>query len=434
MVATIACGRIGFEAGAALDATHSDDPDSGGTANACATVDNTPPAPTFDCAPVENAIRAGTIASISDSDLIAWAQNGCMRKPAPAALAAMAPSAMFPIIAGTGPDCSSGAPPGSDGTGPNYIYAGSGTLELGSFTGTCGDTNLHGTYERIHFTAISTSAAVNTHYDGCRAVHVGRLGAAATLRAYDYAAAAASPFPTQFRVSSIENTARAFGGTGPDEIVVTGDAAGSLIETLAGDDTVVVGGRLVQDDSVDTFLRLGDGNDTAYLKDIGVVGASPESDVYAGAGNDRIYFNAFRVEDIFGDSGDDILSCTGLFGIAGCTSYGEWGFLEGNEGNDIISVDGPLIQTQVTSGATTVSGGSGFNIIYLQSISNISNNRGLDIDVTTTGSSLLIIGGDHETSMNTTVTAAGANNVLLVRAGATNLGFTFTGFARTLTY
>jgi beta-lactamase superfamily II metal-dependent hydrolase len=114
--------------------------------------------------------------------------------------------------------------------------------------------------------------------------------------------------------------------------------------------------------------------------------------------------------------------------------FGDWAFLEGEGGNDIISVDGPLIQTAATGGSTTINGGAGFNIVYVKTISNTSNNRSVSIDVTTTGGSLLVLGGDYSTSKASTITGAGADNVLLIKSGAANTGFTFTGFARTLTY
>jgi hypothetical protein len=104
----------------------------------------------------------------------------------------------------------------------------------------------------------------------------------------------------QFLVGTIEATSQLIGSSDNDLVVVAGTVGGNQIASLAGDDTVVIGGGLLSDDATDTFLQLGDGNDTAYVQEIGVVGASPQSDVYAGAGADHVYFNTFRVEDIFG--------------------------------------------------------------------------------------------------------------------------------------
>ena len=47
---------------------------------------------------------------------------------------------------------------------------------------------------------------------------------------------------------------------------------------------------------------------------------------------------------------------------------------------------------------------------------------------------LVVIGGDHTTARASTISASGAGNVALIKSGATNTGFTFTGFARTLNY
>jgi hypothetical protein len=145
VVASTACGRIAFDPLSTSGDGQMGDSDGSAQANGCIRVDNLPPVTPYDCATVEQQILSGNIASVSDAALIDWAQHDCMRKPAPAAFAAMAPSAMFPMTTGTGPSCSSGAPPGADGTAPNYTYTGSGTLNLGSVTGTCGNTNLLGT-------------------------------------------------------------------------------------------------------------------------------------------------------------------------------------------------------------------------------------------------------------------------------------------------
>lgn len=423
-----ACGRIGFDPETnplAADASVDGEAD----VFSCAMIDNRPPVPAFDCGTVEGQILAGNIASVSNADLIAWAQNDCMVKPAPSAVAAMDVSTAFPVTVGTGPSCASGAPPDSSADG----YTGSGTLNLGSVSGSCGPTNLLGSYEQIYFATIDTTEAVSTHYDGCRTIHVDRLAGGALLRAFDSANGSVSGHAAVLRLSSTESTSQIAGGGGNDVVIVTGRVRGNSIATGAGDDTVMIGDGLLTDDANDTFLRLGDGNDTAYVRLLGILGGNPESDIYGGRGDDRIYFNEFVTEDIFAEDGNDVLSCTGLFGIASCTNVREWAFLVGGNGNDIISVDGPLIQTSATDGSTTVTGDAGFNIIYLKSISNTANRR-VTIDVTTTGESLLVIGGDHTTSQATTITAAGANNVLLVKSGSTNTGFTFTGFARTLSY
>ncbi|HEY9686735.1 MAG TPA: hypothetical protein V6C52_07155 [Coleofasciculaceae cyanobacterium] len=374
--------------------------------------------PSYTCsvqgAATENAILAGNITTLSDDDLIKYAQHDCMRKTSPAGIAA------YSVTAGTGTSCSSS-------THPPTADTGSGTLNLGDTTGTC-ERDILGTYSLVYLGSLSSSYWVDIHNTsgGLTEVHATNLsGANRGIDGYNLTTDSNSPL--LLKLNSITNGAQVHASTVNDTISLTGNMTNGKINGKAGNDTVIIGGNL----SGTPGALLGADKDTIYvnyLKPGGVING--END------DDQIFFdqtdngNNTAQSFIYGGAGNDIISCIGTFS-ASCnalayTNFLDWTDVLGEAGNDIISID-----SVVCPWDTQIHGGTGYNIMYTKGTSASCNN--MTLHAGTTGSSLMIFGGDRKGTC--TITAAGSNNILLLKSGTTtDAGCNISGFARTLTY
>ncbi|HEY9685796.1 MAG TPA: hypothetical protein V6C52_02345 [Coleofasciculaceae cyanobacterium] len=372
--------------------------------------------PSYTCsvqgAATENAILAGNITTLSDDDLIKYAQNNCMLKPPPAGIAA------YSVTAGTGASCSSGI----------VTDTGSGTLNQGNTTGTC-ERRIQGTYSLVYLGSASSSLDIDIHNTsgGLTEVHATDLsGANHGIDAWNRTTSSSSTSPVFYKLNSITNGAFARTSTVDDTISIFGNVYDGNITTLAGNDTVIIGGSL--DGTTWTYnIYLGTGNDAFYAK------SSGHESTWGGDGNDQFYVGNALVGNIYAEAGDDIISCTDILGSGGCSRVGDWEDVLGGAGNDILSLDGPFGNTASSLGTTPIGGEAGYNIVYVKSISNTT--YACSMSATTTGSSLAIVGGNMAGGApGCTLSATGSNNVLLIKSGSTSTGMTISGFARTIYY
>lgn len=374
---------------------------------------------TYDCTMIEDQILAGGIASISDSNLISYAQNNCMLKTASTTV--------------TTPNAGAGA----SGCG---TYSGSGTLSLA--TNNCGTVTANGTYSTIQFrSTTSTSGTGRVLYSspaagftGTRTIHI-----PGTVGDYDWFYAKTSggtkstfPHTFLFSAAALTHSFETRGGNSDDIFSYNGGST-SDVYTSNGNNTVIVNGTW-GNCSDGNYMQLGDsgntGTNTVYLNAIkgGTGGATIET---FSSGQTRIYFNNLSGDavDIFGGSANDIIGCgvsfTGGTGTCGAAVAGTYTF-EGKGGSDIISMD------LLPPSGTTINGNTGTtsetspNIIYTKGCSGSTNIR-------TNNTASLVISGGNRASGCVINGQTGGNSVLLKKSGTTDAG-TNSNFARTLSY
>lgn len=361
------------------------------------------PTPVYDCAIVENAVLAGNITSLTDAQLIQWAQKGCMKKPAPSISA-------YAVTAGTGSPCGSGVNPYTGGPAP---------LNLGNATGTC-QLNIQGTYTAVYLGSLSSSNDVNIYHTGggVMEVHATNLTGTGGIDAYRTSNNTTSTSPFFVKVSSIGPNAWISGGTADDTISVTGTHRGWM-DTGDGNDTVIIG-TLFNGDMGERILDLGNNDDIAYIK-----AADNYTTLNAGSGNDRVYFSSLPTNGSWnGQAGNDIISCTDLLGAGGCTNFG-YSWVYGGTENDIISIDGPVLGT--SGGDTIIDGEAGYNIVYAKSAAGFGTSAMgcneteckvyLNATSSATGKSLVVVGGNRQ---YVNIDSTGSGSVLLLKSGTTS--------------
>lgn len=386
----------------------------GATAQVSDIIEVQPSPPAYSCAvegaAVESAILAGNLASVSDANLIAYAQNNCMVKNE-----SPPPSGVLSAAGGT--NC----------TGGNPTYSGSGVLDLGTLSGGCyGDVT--GTYTAVQVDSLGYGT-IDDYIPNAAIIEIGTMTGNS-----DYFGNNANPrnilIGSMNSGVSTQSASSWYGlylGSGSDTVDIQGNFTDSDIHTedsgATGADTVIIRGNVHNTAHIVTE----GGNDTLFLK--AITQSSANSDVYAeidsGPGDDKIYVQANNYGDIYGSGGHDIISCTGIFGGT-CTVQNDAQF-HGQGGNDIISIDAML--TGGTFGGSIVNGNAGYNIIYAKGLTGSSSIQANGSG--NPGSNLVIIGGNRT---NSTITAYGSNNVLLLKSGTTASGMTISGFARTITY
>jgi hypothetical protein len=373
--------------------------------------------PSYRCsvqgAATESAILAGNITTLTNDDLRKYAQNNCMLKSPPAGVAA------YSVTAGTGADC--------DTSPPSDNHSGSGTLDLGNTTGTC-YRSIQGTYSLVHLGSHSTSQWISIHNTSgaLTEVHATDItGASGGIEGWNMSANTNSNSPLFLKLNSLSNGSEAYGSTANDTVSLTGDVNNGWIQTLAGNDTVIIGGTFTGG-SWSESLDTGSGNDTVYIRETNV---NLRARLLLGTGSDAAYLGSFIYSDIHGDTGNDIISCTSVLGSGGCTAWGggSWTYAEG--GNDIISIDQMVIGTALGAGSNTLlDGGTGNNIIYAKGLSDTTYE--IDVNASTSSGagtgSLVIIGGNRTRGK---IRSTGANNVLLLKAGTTSTNTTVCGAA-----
>jgi hypothetical protein len=364
----------------------------------------------IDGAATESAILAGNIANLSDNDLIQYAQHDCMLKPPPAGIAA------YSVTAGTGTDCSSGT----------VTDSGSGTLNRRNTTGSC-KRKIQGTYSLVYLGSHSSSDWIDVHNTsgGLTEVHATDIsGSTAGIGAWDWSINGDSNSPVFFRLNSLSNGSEVYGSTANDTVSFTGNVNNGVIQTIAGNDTVILGGGAT---GYSTVVSLGDGDDTLYSKSWFAVGPFT-----TGIGKDRIYMGGVDSDMDFG-AGDDIFSCTDVLGSGGCSTVvdtGSWPDLLGGTGNDIISVDGSFNVDSSAGGGSNIQGQAGKNIIYTKGVNSSNASYRVKIIASTSSGvgtgSLVVIGGNR---IKGAISSSGSNNVLLLKSGTTSTNTTVCGAA-----
>ncbi|MFM5948503.1 MAG: calcium-binding protein, partial [Novosphingobium sp.] len=144
----------------------------------------------------------------------------------------------------------------------------------------------------------------------------------------------------------------------PDADNLTGSAGADAIDGLGGNDVITAlgGDDLIDAGDGDDQVLGGDGNDI-------IIGGSGIDTINGGAGDDQIHCGLGNDlidggsgnNEIFGDEGDDqitMLSGSGsVRGGAGNDTITGWGFLQGDEGDDILIAGG--------TGGSFMAGGEG---------------------------------------------------------------------------
>ncbi|HEY9686736.1 MAG TPA: hypothetical protein V6C52_07160 [Coleofasciculaceae cyanobacterium] len=374
--------------------------------------------PSYTCsvqgAATESAILAGNIATLSDDDLIKYAQNNCMLKAPPAGIAT------YSVTAGTGTDCSSGT----------VTDSGSGTLNQGNTTGSC-ERRIQGTYSLVYLGSHTSSTDINIHNTsgGLTEVHATDIsGQYHGIDAYNVSTASPSSSPLLLKLTSVTNDAFISSSTSDDTISITGnldDASmyDGYIETMTGIDTLIVGGTWSGAD-----IYMGGGDDSVYVKK-----GDPHQGgtLYLEDGNDVAYLGSFLWDNMYGGDGNDIISCTNVLGNGSCTAFGAAAYIYGEAGNDIISIDQMVIGTALGGTSNTIlDGGTGNNIIYTKGLSDTTYS--IDVNVCSgagVGGGSLVISGGNRTKGIIHCSQGNSNNVLLLKTGTTSTNTTVDGLA-----
>lgn len=387
-------------------------------------------------AQVEAAILAGSVASISNADLITYAQSGYAKKTA----TAPSTSGILATPAGASPanNCTT-----TDGSQTKTL---SGTLNYGSITNRCGLELYQGTYTGVNVNTISNTTAeppgnresyiwIDQPSVASMAINIG------TMDSSSFWVEGANNTAFTVNIKTLQNTnAAAHWDNDPDPAIWANYALAEIDTGKMGDTVKVDSGCVGKcyfylGGGADTFVLNGaadgdgwldadddaatDGNDTLYIKSM-----ANWFGLATYRGDDQIYFQSGAQFSLYGGAGNDIIACTNAFGAA-CTLTGSDPYIYGEAGNDIISLDAVL-----NLNWSEIYGGTGNNILYIKGTQANAMIRAND-NVAGAGNSVVILDGNTNGGE---VRAYGSNNVLLKKSGITTTGTTITGFARTITY
>jgi hypothetical protein len=348
------------------------------------------PTPAFNCRFVETRILEGQLDTISDSDLISYAQNGC----------ALQSDKGTPFVdTGTETiDYGTGSPYTTTYTAP----AGSGTLNLNNLT-TCVTTinTNHNVVKLLDATSTSTitSTAATNRIIYARNI----LNTSTTLLG--------SAYPQKIVADQL-NTAPVNGALAGGFSIKANSSpiVSSTILGSANRDTIVA----VNNNINSSTINLADGDNTIVGKQLF------NSPIVTLNGYDSIYFQSMAsFSSLTLNNGSNIVFCNTLYGA--CQGLNQ-SFIITGTGNDFIVINGNL--TSVSS----INTGLGNDII---SVKSISGSPGVS-SIVTLGKALVIIDGDIT---NSTVSAfVGSGSVLLKKSSGVVSGSVISGFTRTINF
>lgn len=367
------------------------------------------PGSVFDCsvdgATIETAIAAGTISTISDADLISYAQNGCYARSG--------------SITTIPESCVDRPTTYRWESGTFHDTAGTGIYEVERLQHAIGyfDT---GSYSRIELgidRILGVASDIVTLYStttAARAIHIDNNQLDGSLVIDASSSSGAHTFALNSKGGN--DLMNITGSTGNDVFSLGGTTPNGTMSGGAGDDTFIFYGTSA------SSVVTGTGNDKAYLNLIssGSIDASTSTTA-------QIYFNSMSATgSITGSPGNDTIACNVGFNAAtpacsSLTSTAGTPEISTGSGNDTVYLP-------VALGANfNVVGGAGNNLIYANGLSASSSAIGAG-----SGKSLVIVGGNIASGAS--VTSTGTNSVLLINSAASTSGATMTGFSRTLYY
>jgi hypothetical protein len=345
------------------------------------------PTPAFNCRFVETRILEGQLDTISDSDLISYAQNGC----------ALQSDKGKPFV-DTGSetiDYGTGSPYTTTYTAP----AGSGTLNLNNLT-TCVAT-VNNNYDLVKLRDITAGSTLISTANSNRSILAGNI-------ANSYMLLYGGAFQQRILIDNLNTST--INGLASKGIIVKINADDMVLSNIYGfnnNDSVVVANKDINNSGV--YLYEGD-NQFAFK-------TAKTSYISGYAGNDSAYFQSLITSStVHLGNGNNTVFCNNLYGICDglTTSY-----IYTGTGNDFIVINNTLKVGSI------IHAGLGNNIVYFKGASGVSPTYAY-------GKSLVILDGDLTNSGIYTTPASGS--VLLKKSSGVVSGSVISGFTRTINF
>lgn len=377
---------------------------------------------TTTCSTLETSIQAGSIASLTNANLLYYAQNNCMLKSGASTLPA--------------------APAAGSGVTACGTHSGSGTLNLA--TCSANEVASGGTYSLIQMystTSISGARTLSAPTTGAMTINVpGAVGAASTFTLGN--GGDSLLFGTGINLTGQTNIT---GGSGDDIVRIEGTyqlATSSIISAQTA------------------TISPGNGNNQIYVQALANSNASSNApntlsiDASSGTGTNQLYFDSAisngvtssaggAFMNIYGGSGNDIIGCNQTFassasacvvtaGGGSGSSASQTLTIDGKGGNNIISLNGTITSSgSLPVGVASIKGGSntGYNIIYISACSGTASNITISPGAAagSSGNNLIIMGTGNPNAC--TFSGQTSNDVFMYKTGTPPAGF-----GRVLTY